>query len=57
MSGVYDGLIVVELADRKNQWAGKLLADGGGRVIQVEPPGGGPGRWCGPTFRRAPMCS
>ena len=48
MSGVYDGLTVVELADRKNQWAGKLLADGGGRVIQVEPPGGGPGRWCGP---------
>ena len=27
MSGVYDGLIVVELADRKNQWAGKLLAE------------------------------
>lgn len=48
MSGVYDGLTVVELADRKNQWAGKLLADGGARVIQVEPPGGGPGRWCGP---------
>ena len=48
MSGVYDGLTVVELADRKNQWAGKLLADGGARVIQVEPPGGGSGRWCGP---------
>ena len=48
MSGVYDGLTVVELADRRNQWAGKLLADGGARVIQVEPPGGSPGRWCGP---------
>ena len=48
MSGVYDGLTVVELADRKNQWAGKLLADGGARVIQVEPTGGSPGRWCGP---------
>jgi crotonobetainyl-CoA:carnitine CoA-transferase CaiB-like acyl-CoA transferase len=48
MSGVYDGLTVIELADRRNQWAGKLLADGGARVIQVEPPGGGPGRWCGP---------
>ena len=48
MSGVYDGLTVVELADRRNQWAGKLLADGGARVIQIEPPGGGPGRWCGP---------
>jgi crotonobetainyl-CoA:carnitine CoA-transferase CaiB-like acyl-CoA transferase len=48
MSGVYDGLTVVELADRRNQWAGKLLADGGARVIQVELPGGSPGRWCGP---------
>jgi crotonobetainyl-CoA:carnitine CoA-transferase CaiB-like acyl-CoA transferase len=48
MSGVYDGLTVVELADRRNQWAGKLLADGGARVIQIEPPAGSPGRWCGP---------
>ena len=37
MSGVYDGLTVVELADRRNQWAGKLLADGDVRVIQIEP--------------------
>src|SRR4249920_4199582 len=48
MSGVYEGLTVVELADRRNQWAGKLLADGGARVIQIEPIGGSPGRWCGP---------
>src|SRR6202008_1127417 len=48
MSGVYDGLTVVELADRRNQWAGKLLADGGARVIQIEPLAGGPGRRCGP---------
>ena len=48
MSGVYEGLTVVELADRRNQWAGKLLADGGARVIQIEPLGGSPGRWCGP---------
>ena len=48
MSGVYEGLTVVELADRRNQWAGKLLADGGARVIQVEPIDGSPGRWCGP---------
>jgi crotonobetainyl-CoA:carnitine CoA-transferase CaiB-like acyl-CoA transferase len=48
MSSVYDGLIVVELADRRNQWAGKLLSDGGARVIQIEPPSGSPGRWCGP---------
>ena len=37
MSGVYEGLTVVELADRRNQWAGKLLSDGGARVIQIEP--------------------
>jgi crotonobetainyl-CoA:carnitine CoA-transferase CaiB-like acyl-CoA transferase len=48
MSGVYEGLTVVELADRRNQWAGKLLADGGARVIQIEPIDGSPGRWCGP---------
>ncbi len=48
MSGVYDGLTVVELADRRNQWAGKLLSDGGARVIQIEPIEGSPGRWCGP---------
>lgn len=48
MSGVYAGLTVVELADRRNQWAGKLLSDGGARVIQIEPLKGSPGRWCGP---------
>ena len=37
MSGVYEDLTVVELADRRNQWAGKLLSDGGARVIQIEP--------------------
>src|SRR3989442_1905168 len=48
MNGVYDGLTVVELADRRNQWAGKLLSDGGARVIQIEPTAGGPGRRGGP---------
>jgi crotonobetainyl-CoA:carnitine CoA-transferase CaiB-like acyl-CoA transferase len=48
MSGVYEGLTVVELADRRNQWAGKLLSDGGARVIQIEPIAGSPGRHCGP---------
>jgi crotonobetainyl-CoA:carnitine CoA-transferase CaiB-like acyl-CoA transferase len=48
MSGVYEGLTVVELADRRNQWAGKLLSDGGARVIQIEPIQGSPGRQCGP---------
>ena len=48
MGGVYEGLTVVELADRRNQWAGKLLSDGGARVIQIEPIEGSPGRHCGP---------
>lgn len=48
MGGVYECLTVVELADRRNQWAGKLLSDGGARVIQIEPVKGSPGRWCGP---------
>jgi crotonobetainyl-CoA:carnitine CoA-transferase CaiB-like acyl-CoA transferase len=48
MSGVYEGLTVIELADRRNQWAGKLLSDGGARVIQIEPVNGSAGRWCGP---------
>src|SRR4051812_31951998 len=48
MNGVYEGLTVIELADRRNQWAGKLLSDGGARVIQIEPIEGSPGRSCGP---------
>ncbi|HET9475829.1 MAG TPA: CaiB/BaiF CoA-transferase family protein, partial [Steroidobacteraceae bacterium] len=51
MSGVYEGLTVVELADRRNQWAGKLLSDGGARVIQIESVNGSPGRWCGPFVK------
>ena len=54
MGGVYEGLTVVELADRRNQWAGKLLADGGARVIQIEPIAGSPGRWCGPFVNDKP---
>lgn len=54
MSGVYEGLTVVELADRRNQWAGKLLSDGGARVIQIEPLKGSPGRWCGPFVNDKP---
>ena len=46
--GLLSGLTVIELADRRNQYLGKLLADGGARVIQVEPLAGSAGRWCGP---------
>ena len=54
MSGVYEGLTVVELADRRNQWAGKLLSDGGARVIQIEPIAGSPGRHTGPFVSDKP---
>ena len=48
MAQVFEGFTVVELADRRNQFIGKLLADSGARVIQVEPVTGSPGRWIGP---------
>ncbi|MSQ61055.1 MAG: CoA transferase [Dehalococcoidia bacterium] len=54
MSGFFDGLLVIELADRRNQYVGKLLADGGARVIQVEPLSGSPGRHCGPFVHDRP---
>ena len=45
---VFDGFTVVELADRRNQLVGKLMADSGARVIQIEPITGSSGRWIGP---------
>lgn len=48
MAGAFEGFTVVELADRRNQFAGKLLSDAGARVIQVEPTTGSPGRHVGP---------
>lgn len=48
MPKVFDGLTVVEIADRRNQLVGKLMSDSGARVIQVEPITGSPGRWIGP---------
>lgn len=48
MDTFFDGLTVVEIADRRNQYAGKLLSDGGARVIQIEPLTGSPGRASGP---------
>ena len=45
---VFDGFTVVELADRRNQFIGKIMAESGARVIQIEPVEGSPGRWIGP---------
>ncbi len=38
--GPLDGLRVLELADEKGQFCGKLMADLGADVIKIEPPGG-----------------
>ncbi len=48
MAGVFDGFTVVELADRRSQFVGKLMAESGARVVQVEPLSGSPSRWTGP---------
>lgn len=40
MSGLLNGIKVVELASERAAFAGKLLADQGAEVVLVEPPGG-----------------
>ena len=46
--GFLSGLRVIELADEKAEFCGKLLAGLGADVIKVEPPGGAPTRRIGP---------
>ncbi|MDA0301172.1 MAG: CaiB/BaiF CoA-transferase family protein [Chloroflexi bacterium] len=48
MPKVFEGYTVIELADRRNQFVGKLMSDSGARVIQVEPVTGGDARFTGP---------
>ena len=48
MPKVFEGYTVVELADRRNQFIGKLMSDSGARVIQIEPVTGGEARRVGP---------
>ncbi len=48
MSGPLNGLRVLELADEKGQFCGKLLGDLGADVIKIEPLGGEPCRLVGP---------
>lgn len=52
--GAFGDLRVIELADEKGQWCGKLLADAGADVIKVEPPGGAPERSIGPFYQDVP---
>lgn len=47
-SGPLAGLRVLELADEKGQFCGKLLADLGADIVKIEPPGGEPCRHVGP---------
>jgi crotonobetainyl-CoA:carnitine CoA-transferase CaiB-like acyl-CoA transferase len=49
-----DGLRILELADEKGQFCGKLLGDLGADVVKIEPPGGEPCRRVGPFLDDIP---
>ncbi len=52
--GPLTGLRVLELADEKGQFCGKLMADLGADVVKVEPPGGQATRLVGPFLDDVP---
>src|SRR6266498_818424 len=52
--GPLHGLRVLELADEKGQFCGKLMADLGADVIKIEPPGGQQTRLVGPFLKDIP---
>jgi crotonobetainyl-CoA:carnitine CoA-transferase CaiB-like acyl-CoA transferase len=52
--GPLAGLRVLELADEKGQFCGKLLGDLGADVIKIEPPGGEQCRRVGPFLEDNP---
>ncbi|MFV0298077.1 MAG: CaiB/BaiF CoA transferase family protein [Hyphomicrobiaceae bacterium] len=52
--GPLAGLRVLELADEKGQFCGKLMADLGADVIKIEPPQGCASRAVGPFFNDQP---
>ena len=54
LSGPLAGLRVLELADEKGQFCGKLLADHDADVIKIEPPGGCGVRRVGPFLGDVP---
>ena len=45
---------MLELADEKGQWCGKLMADLGADVVKIEPPGGTAARRVGPFMEDLP---
>ena len=52
--GPLTGLRVLELADEKGQFCGKLMADLGADAIKIEPPGGQNTRAVGPFLDDIP---
>lgn len=52
--GPLAGLRILELADEKGQFCGKLLADLGADLVKIEPPGGEPSRRVGPFLDDVP---
>ena len=54
LTGPLAGIRVLELADEKGQFCGKLMADLGADVIKIEPPGGQNTRSVGPFLSDIP---
>jgi crotonobetainyl-CoA:carnitine CoA-transferase CaiB-like acyl-CoA transferase len=54
MAGPLVGLRILELADEKGQFCGKLLGDLGADVVKIEPPGGERNRHVGPFLDDIP---
>src|SRR6059036_3493928 len=54
LPGPLHGLRILELADEKGQFCGKLMADLGADVIKIEPPGGQHTRAVGPFLNDIP---
>lgn len=53
-AGAFSGIRVLELADEKGQWCGKLLGDMGADVIKIERPEGEATREVGPFYQDIP---
>jgi crotonobetainyl-CoA:carnitine CoA-transferase CaiB-like acyl-CoA transferase len=49
-----EGLRVLDLANERGVYCGKLFADLGADVVKVEPPGGDPSRWIPPFWGDKP---
>ena len=54
MTGPLDGVRVLEVADERGEFLGKLLADHGADVVKVEPPDGERTRRLGPFLKDQP---